>query len=129
NLPVEVARQMGVDRLIVVDISEPLASPSTLDSPVSITNQVFTILVKKTTEERKGSLGPDDLLLVPQMDVGSAQFDRFEMALAGGRQAAEALASRLAALALPAAEYAQWEARHDEPRGPDPESIRNGGPR
>jgi len=129
NLPVEVARQMGVDRLIVVDISEPLGDPSTLDSPVSITNQVFTILVRKTTEERKRSLGPDDLLLVPQMDVGSAQFDRFEMALAGGRQAAEALAPRLAALALPAAEYAQWEARHDEARGSDPESLRNGGPR
>jgi len=129
NLPIDVARQMGVDRLIVVDISEPLSPASSLDSPVSITNQVFTILVRRTTEERKKSLGPDDLLLVPQMDVGPAQFDRIDLAITGGRQAAEAFAPRLAALALPAADYARWAARHDEPHGSDPESIRNGGPR
>src|SRR6185295_11345002 len=31
NLPIDVARQMGVDRLIVVDISEPLSPASSLD--------------------------------------------------------------------------------------------------
>ncbi len=129
NLPIDVARNMGVDRLIVVDISEPLGDPSTLDSPVSISNQVFTILVRKATEERKKSLGPDDVLLLPQMDVGSAQFDRVDLAIAGGRQAAEALAPRLAAFSVPAEEYARWAARHDEPRGTDPEAIRNDGPR
>jgi NTE family protein len=129
NLPVEAARRMGVDRLIVVDISEPLAPASSLESPVSITNQVYTILVRKTTDERKRSLGPEDLLLVPQMDVGSAQFERRDQAIAGGRQAAEALAPRLAALAVPAAEYAQWQARHGAPRGLDQEAVRNGGPR
>lgn len=129
NLPVEVARQMGVDRLIVVDIGEPLYDPASLDSPVSITNQVFTILVRKTTEERKKSLGPDDVLLVPEMDVGPAQFDRFELAVAGGRQAAEEMAPRLAALSVPPAEYERWAARHGLPRGSDEEAIRNGGPR
>ncbi len=129
NLPIDVARQMGVDRLIVVDISEPLGEASSLESPVSITNQVFTILIRRTTEERKKSLGPDDLLLVPEMDVGSAQFDRGELAIAGGRQAAEGQSARLAALGLPAAEYAQWAARHVEARGPNQEAVRNGGPR
>lgn len=126
NLPIDAARRMGVDRLIVVDISEPLGEASSLDSPVSITNQVFTILIRKTTEERKKTLGPDDLLLVPQMDVGSAQFDRAVLAIAGGRQAAEGVAARLAGLSLPAEEYALWAARHGEPRGAGPEGAPEG---
>ncbi len=117
NLPVDVARRMGVDRLIVVDISEPLGPASSLKTPISITNQVFTILIKKTTEERKRSLGPDDLLLVPEMDVGSAQFDRLALAIAGGKKSAEDQADRLAVLALPEREYARWAAGHGQARG------------
>lgn len=129
NLPVDVARRMGVDRLIVVDISEPLGKAESLDSPVSITNQVFTILIKKTTEERKKSLGPDDLLLVPEMDVGSAQFDRAELAIAGGRQAAEAVAARLSALSLPPEEYARWSDRHGAAQRAGEATEGHGGPR
>ena len=128
NLPIDAARRMGVDRLIVVDISEPLGDPSSLDSPVSITNQVFTILIRKTTEAGKRTLGPDDLLLVPEMDVGPAQFDRGELAIAGGRQAAEAVAARLAGLSLPVEQYARWAEAHHGPLGPE-EAARRGEPR
>ncbi len=118
NLPVEVARRMGVDRLIVVDISEPLAAASDLGTPVSITNQVLTILIRKTTEERKRSLKPDDLLLVPVLDVGPADLDRALLAIAGGRKAALEATGRLAALAVAPEEYARFQGRRATDRSP-----------
>src|SRR5690606_25095051 len=39
NLPVQVARQMGVDVLIVVDVSFPLYAREELTSPIEVTNQ------------------------------------------------------------------------------------------
>src|SRR5690606_17629455 len=43
NLPVEIARAMGVDVLVVVDVSFPLYDSKDLTSPIEITNQAFAI--------------------------------------------------------------------------------------
>jgi predicted acylesterase/phospholipase RssA len=57
NVPVEVARAMGAERLVVVDVSAPLAEADTLNSPVSISLQMLDVLMRRRTEESLATLG------------------------------------------------------------------------
>ncbi|HXU44891.1 MAG TPA: patatin-like phospholipase family protein [Thermoanaerobaculia bacterium] len=120
NLPVDVARAMGVDVLIAVDTGEPLDKPETLDTPVGITNQMLTLMIRRTTEASKKELGPQDVLLVPDASIGSAQFDRIAEVIAGGRQAVEASAAALAPLAVAPDAYAAFEKRRRGERSAPP---------
>ena len=40
NVPIDIARQMGVDRLIVVDVGQPLAPAESVDSTFAILLQI-----------------------------------------------------------------------------------------
>ena len=53
NLPIDAARAMGVDVLIVVDVSFPLYQRDQLASPIEVTNQAFAILIRNRTLEQR----------------------------------------------------------------------------
>src|SRR5580698_7442209 len=63
NLPVDVARAMGVDLLIVVDAGYPLQPRKDLVSLPSITNQVLTILLRRDSQRQLRSLLPGDIVV------------------------------------------------------------------
>jgi NTE family protein len=121
NVPVDVARALGRAgapdgagvRLIVVNVSEPLTAEDQLDSPFAIANQMLTALMKRETDLQLRSLGPDDLLITPDLgDLGSAQFDRAPEAIASGSAAAEAALAPLRAFAVDAQAYAAFQQSH-----------------
>lgn len=102
NLPVQMARDMGADIVIAVNVATPLDDPSNLDSPAAVTQQMVTILTNQNVVAQKALLGPRDVLLEP--DLGTLTFSDFSHAHDGvqrGEAAAQASAPRLAALALP----------------------------
>jgi len=70
NLPVNVARAMHADILIVSDVSFPLQPRAALDSALSISNQMLAILVRKDSDRQRASLSPQDILIEP--NLGSA---------------------------------------------------------
>lgn len=51
NLPVEVARQMGADVVIAVNIGTPLASRDSLTSVLGITSQMINILTEQNVRQ------------------------------------------------------------------------------
>ncbi len=103
NLPVELAQSMGVDRLIVVDVSFPLAQRDGLGSAFDITNQMVGIMVRRGTLESKKHLQPGDVLIEPDLGAMTAiEFGRMPQVMEQGRIAAHAQASALAALAIAA---------------------------
>src|ERR1700727_1380940 len=65
NLPINVARAMHADILIVSDVSYPLQPRAALDSALSISNQMLAILVRKDADQQRTSLGPKDALINP----------------------------------------------------------------
>ncbi|MBL8246351.1 MAG: patatin-like phospholipase family protein [Rhodanobacteraceae bacterium] len=112
NVPVEVARAMGAERLVVVDVSAPLAEADTLNSPVSISLQMLDVLMRRRTEESLATLGAGDVVLRPQLgDIGSASFSRAAQAIPLGAAAAEAALPALRTLAMDAAAYAELRQR------------------
>lgn len=87
NVPVDVARSMGVDRVIVVDIGTPLKSASDLNSILDIMDQTTTLLTRANTEKQLATLGPNDLLLQPELgDMGFSSFSEIAEAIAAGEQ-------------------------------------------
>src|ERR1700730_3864995 len=65
NLPIDVARAMNADILIVSDVSFPLQARTQLDSALSISNQMLAILVRKDSDRQRSSLNPEDVLIEP----------------------------------------------------------------
>lgn len=101
NLPVEVARAMNVDVLIVVDVSFPLYAADELTSPIEITNQAFAILIRARTREQRALLGPNDIVIEPPLGrFTSADFARVPQALRAGEIGAREQVASLQKLAL-----------------------------
>ncbi|MDH3840140.1 MAG: patatin-like phospholipase family protein, partial [Chromatiales bacterium] len=77
NLPVTVARAMGAEIIIAVDISTQLYQREQLDSLLAITDQLSNFLTRRNTERQLERLQDQDILLLPNMgDLTSASFDR-----------------------------------------------------
>jgi NTE family protein len=101
NLPIQIARDMGVDVLIVVDVSFPLYAREQLTSPLEVTNQAFAILIRGRTLEQRKTLGESDIIIDPPLGrFTSADFSRVPHAIRAGERAAEAERGELQALAL-----------------------------
>jgi NTE family protein len=99
NLPVSVVREMGADIVIAVDISAPLLTEEQLTSMLSVTEQLTNFLTRRTTEQQIASLGPKDLLIVPELgDFSSVDFAGAGQLVPLGEQAAAALRGQLSAL-------------------------------
>ncbi|MET0164209.1 MAG: patatin-like phospholipase family protein, partial [Vicinamibacterales bacterium] len=118
NLPIDIARQMNVDVLIVVDVSFPLYSRDQLESPLEITNQSFAILVRQRTLEQLQRLQPGDVLITPDLGrVPSADFSRVPQSLRAGVDAGHEAAAKLETLALSTEQYLAWQrARESQPK-------------
>jgi NTE family protein len=122
NLPVDVAREMGVDVLIVVDCGFPLLERGKLDSVATVSNQMLAILIRHNTTEQRKTLTDRDIVIDPALgDYSSLDFGGYEKAIRLGEEAARGAAQRLAALSVPAPEFqrladARARVRTDLPR-------------
>jgi NTE family protein len=112
NLPINVARAMGADILIVSDVSFPLQSRDHLDSALSISNQMLAILVRKDADRQKATLGPRDVVIEPALGLTApTDFTAAAATIGRGEEAARAAAPQLAALSVGDSAYAAYLAR------------------
>ncbi len=107
NLPIDVARTMGVDVLIVVDAGIALQNRERLGSIASVSNQALAIMVRRDADEQRSTLGSRDILLTPQLDeISSYDFRVLKRVVEAGQAAAETERARLANLSLSEQDYA-----------------------
>jgi NTE family protein len=112
NLPIDVARAMKADILIVSDVSFPLQPRDKLDSAVSISNQMLAILVRRNADRQKATLGPGDVLIEPSLGTSPAtDFTLVASTIAQGEAAAHGLAARPEALRVGDSAYGAYMAR------------------
>jgi NTE family protein len=106
NLPIDVAREMGVDVLIVVDCGFPLLERGKLVSVATVSNQMLAILIRHNTAEQRKTLQPSDVVIDPALgDFSSLDFTEHAKAMKLGEEAARGQAPRLAALSIPEGEF------------------------
>ncbi len=112
NVPVDVARAMGADIVIAVDVGTPLAGRKDLNDLVGLSVQVINVLTQQNVDASVASLGPRDVLLHPALgDLGSTEFNRAAEAAAIGRDAARQSARELGALSASNEVWAEYLAR------------------
>ncbi|MFN8768819.1 MAG: patatin-like phospholipase family protein [Lysobacteraceae bacterium] len=119
NVPIPLVRRMGADVVIAVDVGSPLMAREALRSPLDVAHQMVSVLMAEKTAQRLATLGSRDVLLVPALgDFSSADFANARTIVPRGEAAAEARVDALRAYALPAEDYAAWQAAH-RPRPAD----------
>ena len=69
NLPIEVARDMGADIVIAVDITSPLLAREELDTVLDVTAQLTTLLTRYGVEAQLETLTSSDVLLTAEVDA------------------------------------------------------------
>jgi NTE family protein len=114
NLPIDVARAMGVDVLIVVDAGFPLQPNKNLNSLPSITNQMLAILLRRTIEHDLASLSPQDIVVTLQLgDFSSYDFPDTMKIVNAGQTAVSEAEPHLSSLEVSEADYQRYvQARH-----------------
>jgi len=121
NIPVDVARAMGVDLLIVVDVGSPLQQRNKLTDVTAISNQMLAILLRRNAQAQLATLGPRDILIAPDLgDASSFDFGAVARYIGVGEAAARASADQLAPLAVSDARMQSWQAGRESLRRPPP---------
>jgi len=112
NLPVDVARAMGADVVIAVNLGTPLMRAEELNSILGVTAQMMNILTEQNVQASLASLRPTDVLVVPHLDDFSASdFDHLATTVPIGEAAARAVADLLARYSVTPEAYERWDAR------------------
>lgn len=112
NLPVDVARQLGADVVIAVNIGTPLAARDTLNTAVGVTVQMINILTEQNVQRSIASLGHDDLLLTPPLGTLTAgDFNQAPALVDAGRAYGQAVAASLKRFSVEPADYEAWRAQ------------------
>jgi NTE family protein len=117
NLPVRIARRLGAERIIAVDISSPLTEEAKLGSLLSIFNQMGALLTTGNRQEDLRRLREGDVLIQPDLgDITYADLERTEEAVEIGERTARAMADKLRPFAVSDEEYARFlEGHHRRP--------------
>ncbi|HEX4858689.1 MAG TPA: patatin-like phospholipase family protein [Usitatibacteraceae bacterium] len=109
NLPVDIARKMGADVVIVVNIGTPLLKKQDIQTLVGVSLQMVNILTEQNVRKSIESLGARDILLSPPLDtVGATDFKLVADAINIGAATTRANADRLRALAMGEADFAAY---------------------
>ncbi len=107
NLPINEARKLCGDVIIAVNISTPPLRRDEITSALSVTAQLINFLGKQTVDQQIKSLGPNDVLISPDLgDISAGSFDRSKDAIKIGEDATRALSGKLSRYSVSPEEYA-----------------------
>ncbi|MFD1561774.1 patatin-like phospholipase family protein [Paraburkholderia silviterrae] len=111
NLPIDIARQMGADIVIAVDIGTPLNRADQITSMAGVTSQMMRLMMNRNVLEQKATLRPTDVLLEPDLgDLSFSDFGAMDQGVAAGTASAQAHSQQLAALSIAGTQYAAYRA-------------------
>ncbi len=110
NIPVQLAKDLGADILIVVDLSSDPRQRNELSSPFSIINQTLGFQILKNSAEQLKILGSEDILIQPDMGkYSSTDFNSATQMVDNGILATKLVIPRLKQLSLSESDYTQHQ--------------------
>ncbi len=111
NMPVNIAREMGADVVIAVDISTDYKTEDDFKTFFTVGEQLSNYLVRRSTKEQAETLTDSDYLLRPEVgDMETTEFQKMPEAYIKGYGAVMAMKQQLATLALSPVDYQQYVA-------------------
>ncbi len=111
NLPVQEARAMGAERLIVINVGTPLFGEEELENIPGIMAQVVNILTEQNVQRSLAAVQPTDDLIVPDLARFTAgDFEKAHEIIAAGYAAVMAKKDSLAQFRVSEPHYRTWRA-------------------
>ena len=96
NFAVDVAKSLGVDKVIVVDNTSPLRNQDNLKAPWEIADQVTTIMMQFKNEAQ---MQLANIVIIPELpDIGNTDFDKIDIMIKAGEEAVDQYANQLRSL-------------------------------
>ena len=93
NLSADVARSLGMDVIIIVDITSSLRKKNELNAPWEVADQVTTIMMRNQYDKQ---IILADIVIKPQLeDVGGTDFDKIDIMIAAGEAAVDSVAEQI----------------------------------
>ena len=121
NVPVDVARKMGADIAIVVNVGTPLKARSEITSALAIIEQYSNIVGQQNVLRQLDTLRETDVYIQPELgDISTSDFNRAAETIGLGADAARTASAKLAKLAIPSAAYSDHLAARGGPVGEAP---------
>jgi len=109
NLPIDVMKEMGVDVIIAVDVEFPLYKSEELESVLTISEQMLTILIRKETLRQIETLADSDILIRPELGIyASTNFGDIVETIEPGQQATLQQAHKLQEHSLSEPEWEEY---------------------
>ncbi|MBL4853217.1 MAG: patatin-like phospholipase family protein [Robiginitomaculum sp.] len=101
NLPVDLARELGADIVIVVNVGTDPKPVSEISNFIEVLRQTQIILTKENTEAQIKSLKQGDVLIEPKLEgFSAASFDQASTLAEMGRTSVQTILPKLAAFRL-----------------------------
>ncbi len=111
NIPVDVARTLCADVVIVVNLVEPETDPAKLLTATQILSRSMDVMIIANEEAQLQSLRAGDIRIDVEMGtIGTADFERVPETLPLGEAAARSMSRALMNYAVPEAQYQAWRA-------------------
>ena len=121
NLPIDVARGLGADVIIVADVGPYLRTADEINSVFGIVDQVSHILQRQNSAASLAILRESDIVVRPvSVPARETDFSEIEERLAQGADSVVAVSDRLATIRVSDAEYRASEADRQERRATNP---------
>jgi len=106
NVPLDVARKMGADIAIVVNVGTPLKERSEITSALAIIEQYSNIVGQQNVMRQLDTLRETDIYIQPELgDISTSDFNRAADTIGFGADAARTAGAKLAKLAITSAGY------------------------
>lgn len=112
NLPVNVAREMGADIVIAVDVGAAGLTREQIRNVLSVVGQLTNLMIMGNVNAQRDSLTGTDVLVKPALgdELGSADFDKSAQGVAIGYESTLAQRGDFQAIALGPEAYARYAA-------------------
>jgi len=113
NMPIQVAKDMGADIIIAVDVSEDFSTTVHVDSYLVVMGQLVDILMRKNANESLKLLSKKDILITPKLKGYSGlDVDKYQKIVNAGYEAALKQVPKLKKLSLNKDEYAKYRQKY-----------------
>jgi NTE family protein len=109
NIPVDIARNLCADQVIVVNLVEPEANPMKLQGATQLLSRAMDVMIIANEELQLSSLKPGDVRIdVIMGDITTADFERVPETVPLGIEAARRMSAELSKYSVPEAQYVAW---------------------
>lgn len=113
NIPIDVARKMGADIIIAVDVSENFSDKVDVNSYLVVMGQLVDILMRKNANESIKTLGKKDILITPDLNgYTGLDVEKYKEIIQSGYEAANKNIEKLKKLVISQNAYKEYRQKY-----------------